>query len=202
MRKRLALLVLTPLVLTLGGPSTASAAPTSGAPANAHGQCVAESAKSGGAGGRSTIARKKGTCTPPLRCTETEAEPGTVTRNSRKNTVTVAGSGPGSAGSNLACATRIAVSTGDTVTFDYDITGAPDVCGGGVPRIYVLIDGKHYNTHDDDAGVPNPDCLPGKVTYEIPVNGTITEVGFVYDRGDNFSVTYSNTKIDGVTLNI
>ena len=200
MRKRLALLVLAPLVLTLGGPSTASAAPTSGAPATAHGPCVAESAKPDGAGGRSTAARDKGTCTPPLRCTENEDEPGTVTRNSRSNTVTVAGSGEGSAGSSLSCATKIRVTKLDTVSFTYQLGEGTDPCGGGVPRVYVVIGGTYYNTIDGD-----PQCSEAKgntVTYKLPVSGTVTEVGFVYDRGDEGSVTYSKATIDGITLNI
>ena len=196
MRHRLVLAALVPAVVALGGMSAASAAPmsgTSGGTAANHGQCVSESPQ----GSRSVTARSKGSCTVPLRCEENEDTPNTVTRDSANNTVTVAGSGPGSAGSNLACATDIAVTAGDTVTFDYDVTGAPDVCGGGVPRIYVLIAGTYYNTQDGNLG-----CLPGTVTYAIPVSGTITEVGFVYDRGDTASVTYSNTKIDGVALNI
>ena len=192
MRHRLVLAALVPVVVALGGMSTASAAPWAGTPTN-HGQCVSESPQ----GSRSVTAKSKDSCTLPLRCEENEDTPNTVTRDSAKNTVTVAGSGAGSAGSNLACATNIAVSAGDTITFDYDVTGAPDVCGGGVPRVYVVIGGTYYNTHDD-----NPGCLPGEVTYVIPVSGTVTEVGFVYDRGDSGSVTYSNTKIGGVALNI
>jgi hypothetical protein len=34
------------------------------------------------------------------------------------------------------------------------------------------------------------------------VTGTVTQVGFVYDRGDTGSVTYSDATIGGVTLNI
>ena len=192
MRHRLALAALVPVVLALGGMGTAQAAPSAGTAVN-HGSCVSESSQ----GARSAAARSTDSCTVPLRCEENEDTPGAVTRDSKNNAVTVAGSGPGSDGSNLACATNIQVSAGDTVTFDYDVTGAPDVCGGGVPRVYVLIAGTYYNTHDGNVG-----CLPGTVTYSVPKSGTITEVAFIYDRGDAFSVTYSNTKIDGVTLNI
>jgi hypothetical protein len=34
------------------------------------------------------------------------------------------------------------------------------------------------------------------------VSGTVTEIGFVYDRGDAGSVTYSKATVGGVTLNI
>jgi hypothetical protein len=193
-RLRLALAALVPVVVALGGMSTAQAAPTVGDTPVNHGSCVSEAPQHGAQGGRSGAARSTSSCTVPLRCVENEDTPGTVTRHSATNTVTVAGSGADSAGSDLTCATSIAVTTGDTVTFDY--TGV-DACGGGVPRVYVVIAGKYYNTHDD-----NPDCLPGTVSYSIPVSGTITEVGFVYDRQDTGSVTYSNTAIDGVPLNI
>jgi hypothetical protein len=180
--------------------SGAQAAPFSGAPSNAHGQCVSESAKAGGQGGRSAVARDKDTCTPPLQCTENEDAPGTVTRNSRNNTVTVTGSGPGSAGSNLACATNIEVTEGETLSFTYELGANTDPCGGGVPRMYVLVGTTYYNTIDGD-----PECSEADgntITYTIPVTGTVTEVGFVYDRGDEGSVTYSDATVGGVALNI
>ena len=40
------------------------------------------------------------------------------------------------------------------------------------------------------------------MTFTFPVTGTVSEVGFVYDRGDTGSVTYSNAVVDGVTLDI
>jgi len=200
LRHRLVLAALVPAVVVLGGLTTAQAAPTSGAPSNAHGQCVSESPKGGGQGGRSAVARTKDTCTPPLVCTENEDTPGTVTRNSRENTVTITGSGPGSPGSALQCATGIRVTAGDTVSFSYELAEGTDPCGGGVPRLFVVLDGQYYNTFDGD-----PDCSEANgntITYAVPVGGTVTEVGFVYDRGDVGSVTYSNATIDGVTLNI
>ncbi len=40
------------------------------------------------------------------------------------------------------------------------------------------------------------------VTYTIPVSGTVTRVGFVYDRGDFGSVTYGNAAVGNVVLDI
>jgi hypothetical protein len=133
-------------------------------------------------------------------CTENEDTPGTVTRNARENTVTITGSGPGSLGSALQCATDIRVTAGDTVSFSYELAEGTDPCGGGVPRLFVVIDGQYYNTFDGD-----PDCSEANgntITYAVPVSGTVTEVGFVYDRGDFGSVTYSNATVGGVALNI
>jgi hypothetical protein len=195
--------VLVPVVLALGGVSVAQAAPFSGAPANAHGQCVSESSNAAGQGGRSAVAKQKGSCTPPLVCTENESPGGgdTVIRNSRENTVTVSGSGNPSPGSSLECATGIPVTGGEsTVRFTYALGEGTDDCGGGVPRMFVVIDGQVYDTITGD-----PECSEAvgtTVTYTIPVTGTVTTVGFVYDRQDFGSVTYSDATIGGVSLNI
>ena len=64
--------------------------------------------------------------------------------------------------------------------------------------MYFLIGGTYYNTIDGD-----PECseaVGNTVTFTFPVTGTVTEVGFVYDRGDTGSVTYSNAMVAGVTL--
>lgn len=199
MRYRIALAAAVPAAVILGGLGTAHAVPTVGdAPAN-HGQCVSDSAKPAGKGGRSEVARAKGTCTVPLVCTENEDGEDTVVRDETNNTVTVTGSGPGSAGSSLACATDIEVVPGTVVSFTYTLDGTEGApCTGGVPRVYVLIGTTYHNTHD-----ANPDCRPdGTVSFSIPEGGTITEVGFVYDRGDTGSVTYRNTTIGGIALNI
>jgi hypothetical protein len=196
-------LALVPVVLAFGGASVAQAAPTSGAPANAHGQCISESPKPAGQGGRSAVAKEKGSCTPPLVCTENESPAGgdTVVRNSRENTVTVSGSGNPSPGSSLECATSIPVTGGvSTVRFTYALGEGTDDCGGGVPRMFVVIGGKVYETINWD-----PECSQAAgstVTYTIPVSGTVTTVGFVYDRQDVGSVTYSNASVGGLELNI
>jgi hypothetical protein len=198
LRHRLALAALVPVVLALGGMSTAQAAPTSGAPANTHGQCVSESAKAGDQG-RSAVAKKKGTCTPPLVCTRN----GDVELDSARNTVAVtdvdAPTPEEFGGSSLQCEADLTVVAGDRITFDYTIENGS--CGGGIPRIYVVIDGDYYNTFD---GNPGQCGVNGTVTYTISVSGTITEVAFVSDRQDGAysTVTYSNAKIAGLTLNI
>ena len=200
MRHRLALAALVPVVVALGGAGTAQAVPTSGEmPAN-HGQCVSSHSQTDGKGGRSAVAKDKNGCTPQLVCTENEDGGDTVRLDSRNNTVTVAGSGSPSAGSNLACDTAIDVQVGDLVTFTYALGEGTAPCGGGVPRMYVLINGTYYNTIDGD-----PQCSEADgntVTYEIEEAGTIEEIAFIYDRQDFGSVTYSGATIDGVALNI
>ncbi len=205
MSRRLAVIAVFSVVLAGNGLGSAQAAPSRGdtAPAN-HGQCVSNSPKAEGSGGRSAVAKERNDCgntARPLRCTENEATPGTVTRDSRADTVTIAGSGPGSAGSSLECETDIPVSGGEsTVSFTYDFADPDQKCGAGVPRVFVVIDGMTYNTIDGD-----PECSQADgttVTYTIPVSGTVTQVGFVYDRGDLGSVTYSDTRVGGVALNI
>lgn len=189
------------ILLSLAAPALAigflAAAPAAAAPADNHGQCASSSAKPTGKGGRSAVARDKEACTPPppLTCVTN----GTATRDSAADTVTVTGTGPGTPGSSLECATSIAVTGGSsTITFDYAITGDP--CGGGVPRIFVVVDGAYYNTIDGD-----PVCSQQQgstITYTIPVSGTVTTVGLVYDRGDTGSVTYSNAAVGGVVLDL
>jgi hypothetical protein len=139
------------------------------------------------------------TSTPqPLECVENETGADTVQRDSAANTVTVIGSGPGSPGSALQCAVSIEVAADQTISFSYTVGEGTAPCGGGVPRMYVLIDGTYYNTFDDD---PN-ECSATVGSLELPVGGTVTEVGFVYDRGDTGSVTYSNAMVGGVVLDI
>ena len=199
MRQRLVLAALVPAVVTLAGMSTASAAPVSGAPANAHGQCVSESAKVGSPGGRSAVAKHKGTCTPPLTC----AESGAVDRDSARNTVTVSAK-PATLGSSLECATGIRVVEGlTTISFDYEPGADTVTCGNGAPRLFVVIDDGDETTDDvvENTHDGNADCIDGAVSYTIQTSGTVTKVGFVHDIGTG-SVTYSNAKIGGVTLNI
>lgn len=205
MSRRLAVAAAFTLVLSASGWASAQAAPSSGdgPPAN-HGQCVSNSPRADGPGGRSTVAREKNACGqsgPALTCVENEATPGTVDRNSRDNTVTITGSGPGSAGSSLECTTSIpVVADVSTVTFTYQFADPTQTCGAGVPRLFVVIDGQYYNTIDGD-----PECSEATgntVTYTIPVSGTVTQVGFVYDKGDFGSVTYSTATVGNVVLDI
>jgi hypothetical protein len=182
------------LIMVSLGTTAAQAAPEA-APAN-HGQCVSSSDKPSSEGGRSGIARDKGGCPAPLTCTTS----GNVVLDSATNTVKITGTGPGTAGSSLECATNIPVTTGQQVTFNYELGAGTNPCGGGVPRMFVLINGTYYNTIDSD-----PECssqAPGTVTFTIPVTGTVTSVGFVYDRGDTGSVTYTNATVGGVVLDI
>jgi hypothetical protein len=189
--------------VALSGIGTAHAAPVGATDTANHGQCVSNSPQPSGPGGRSVVAKDKSTCGnshPTLTCTENEDGGNTVVRNSADDTVTITGSGAGSAGSSLECTTAIPVTAGQTVSFSYTLPPGTNPCGAGVPRLFVVIGGSYYNTIDAD-----PECAhqtPGTVTYTIPVTGTVTQVGFVYDRGDTGSVTYSNATIGGVALNI
>ena len=204
MRQRLVLAALVPVVVALGGIGTASAAPSSGDTPVNHGQCVKEAPQPHGKGGRSATAKSKVPCTPrPLTCIENEnpTDADTVTRDSARNTVTITGSGDPSLGSSLECATSIPVIADEsTITYTYALGGDTGPCGGGVPRVFVVIDDKVYNLQDLD-----PECTTAvgfDVTYTIPVTGTVTTVGFVYDRQDLGSVTYSNATVGGVTLDL
>jgi hypothetical protein len=199
LRHRIAFAALIPLAVALTGIGTAQAAPPTSGPAN-HGQCVSESPRPDGPGGRSATAKSKSTCTLPLTCVENEGGEDTVVRDSRANTVTIAGSGPGSAGSSLECTTNIRVEAGDTVSFTYALGSNTVPCGGGVPRMFVIVDGDPYETINWD-----PECSQANgntVTYTLPEGGTVTQVGFVYDRGDFGSITYSDATVGGVALNI
>ena len=206
MRQRLVLAALVPLVLALGGIGTASAAPTIGDTPVNHGQCVKESPQPHSKGGRSATAKSKVPCTPPppLTCTENQnpTDADTVIRDSANNTVTITGSGDPSPGSSLECETSIPVTAGQTISFSYTMGAGTSPCGGGVPRLFVVFaDGTtSENTINSD-----PECAnstPGAVSYTLTNSGTVTAVGFVYDRGDAGSVTYSNAKVGGVTLDI
>lgn len=199
--RRVALILVVPLaVLGLSAAGPALAKP---APADNHGQCVSNSAQPDGAGGRSATAQDKNACQvpAPLVCTENDdpSDPvDNVHRNSEENEVTIIGSGPGSAGSSLECETSIEVAAGDTISVDYVFGNSTADCGGGVPRMFVVIDGQYYNTFDDN---PNT-CEEGVSTLVLPVGGTVTQVGLVYDRGDGGVVTYSNATVGGVVLDI
>jgi hypothetical protein len=195
MRSRFALAAVVVLIAALAGVGTAQAKPTAGQ-AN-HGQCVSSSPQPDGKGGRSAVAHQKGSCTPQLACTEN----GIVVRDSATNTVTITGTGAGTPGSSLECTTSIQVTGGEsTISFTYDFADGTDPCGGGVPRLFVRIGETYYNTFDDDSDCSEADG--NRITYTIPVTGTVTQVGFVYDRGDNGSITYSDATVGGITINI
>ena len=163
-------------------------------PTENHGQCVSSSPQPSGPGGRSGVAKNKNSCPAPVPCVTT----GNATFDSATNTVRATGTGPDTAGSSVQCATSIPVSAGDTISADYVFAPGTAPCGGGVPRLYVVIDGDVYNTFDDN---PNT-CEATSTSLVLPVGGTVTEVGFVYDRGDFGSVTYSNPQIGGTALDI
>jgi hypothetical protein len=197
MRRRLVFTAVIPLaVVGFGGVGSASAAPP--APTTNHGQCVSSTPTPSGSPGRSVVAKNKKGCTTPVRRPLVCEVIGTVERDRGANEVTVTGTGPGSDGSALQCTTDIDVSAGDTISFDYTFGENTDPCGGGVPRLYAVIDGKYFNTFDDN---PN-ECEATTGSFTLPVTGTVTEVGFVYDRGDFGSVTYSNAKVGSVVLDI
>ena len=199
--RRLALCCVVPLaVLGLGVAGPAQAKPS---PETNHGQCVSSSPAPDGKGGRSATAKDKDACTPPapLNCIENDTSADgvdNVHRNSAANSVQISGSGPGSLGASLQCETNIVVQAGDIISVDYVFGMGTPPCGGGVPRMYVVIGGVAYNTFDDN---PNS-CEATSSSLVLPVGGTVTEVGLVYDRGDTGTVVYSNATVDGVVLDI
>lgn len=186
------------LMVPAAGLTMFVAAPAQAAPAANHGQCVSQSPQPSGPGGRSDVARDKSACSTPAPAPLDCDENGEAVVNSETNEVTVTGTGAGTPGSSLECDVTIGVTEGQTITFDYTMAEGTDPCGGGVPRIYVTIDGTNYNTIDGD-----PECADATgstITYTIPVTGTVSHVGLVYDRGDTGSVTYSNVTIGDVAL--
>ena len=204
MRRRLALAALVPAVVALGGLGTAQAVPNSGtAPAN-HGQCVSKSAQPSGPGGRSAVAKEKNACgdsRPTLSCTENEDGGNTVIRNSAEDTVTITGSGPGSAGSVPGVCDR------------HPGRGGPDGelllharAGHGPLRRRRTASLRGRRRHDLQHHRRRPavrrirSARHGHV--HLPATGTVTRVGFVYDRGDTGSVTYSDATVGGVALNL
>lgn len=175
--------------------STSQATPASDNP----GQCVKASEQPSGKYGRSEAAKActaRSSSPAPLECVEN----GNVDVDEGANTVTVSGyDNPDPAqydGSSLECSASIPVSAGDSISFDYTFGAGTAPCGGGVPRMFVVIDGSYYNTFDDD---PN-ECDSATGSYTLPVGGTVTQVGLVYDRDYTGSVTYSNVKVGTQTL--
>ncbi|MEP6630669.1 MAG: hypothetical protein ABJA89_09365 [Lapillicoccus sp.] len=119
-----------------------------------------------------------------------------MTADKKTDTVTVNGD-TSTGGNNFSCYTKIRVTAGDTVTFDFVGT-----CGGGTPRVYLQFDGgKSAGENTFDTGTctqltPNS----GTVTYTIMKTGTVTAFAYIYDR-DNGSATYSNLVIAGTRIN-
>ena len=199
MRQRLVLAALVPVVVALGGIGTAHAAPYSGAPANAHGQCVSESPHAAGKGGRSATATSKGSCTPPLRCEEKEGGDNTVVRNSAANAVTITGTN--GLGSSLECQTDISVVAGQKVTVSSTVSGGA-VCGAGSPRLFVGFEDAALTDENTFDGNPGQCGENGTVTYTVKATGTVNEVYFVYDNSAGGTVTFSNAKVGDLTLYI
>ncbi|MEO7234157.1 MAG: hypothetical protein ABIW80_02155 [Lapillicoccus sp.] len=124
------------------------------------------------------------------------SDPADVTVNKTTDTVTVNGD-TSTGGNNFSCYTKIRVTAGDTVTFDFIGT-----CGGGTPRVYLQFDGGKSageNTFDTGTCTQLTDNT-GRVTYTIMKTGTVTAFAYIYDR-DNGSATYSNLVIAGTRIN-
>jgi hypothetical protein len=181
--------------------SPAEAAP----PPDSRGACVSGSPTPTGAPGRSEIARN-GCPTPPPAALDCDTN-GTVDLNEETDTVTLTANAE-TLGSSLECTIDTAVTAGDTLTFTYDLSDGV-TCGGGVPRLFITIDGQTYNTFDDATGPLAGACgtggaigeaTSGTVTYTIPVSGTATTVGLVYDFSTG-SVVYSDVTLAGEELN-
>ena len=116
--------------------------------------------------------------------------------NKKTDTVTVHGD-TSTGGNNFYCYTNIAVTAGDTVTFDFLGT-----CGGGVPRVYLQFDGgasAGENTFDTGTCTMTS-TTGGTVTYTIMKTGTVTAFAEIHDS-DNGQTTYSNLVIAGTRIN-
>jgi len=90
------------------------------------------------------------------------------------------------------------VQAGDEVSFTYALADGA-VYGGGVPRVFLEIDGKYFNTFDggpfggidpNEPGADNDDGTFTK-TVTIPVNGRVGQAGVVVDSGEG-TVTVSD----------
>ena len=191
----------------LAAPTAQADSHTESEPKN-HGQCVRNSPKPDGKGGRSDVARSQ-ECRDAkpdpepepetIDCTDA-VENGIVDVDESADTATITGEGPGSDGSSLECFTSYEVTAGEEIVFDYAFGSSTDPCGGGVPRVFVRINGTYYNTFDGDTDCSESDG--DTITYTIPVTGTVTETGLVYDRGDSGSITYSDISIAGMDLDL
>lgn len=175
-----------------------------------HGQCVRDSEKPDGKGGRSEVA-KSDACRDAkpdhpdhepedtIDCTDAvEGGDGNVVVDEDADEVTISGGGTGTPGSSLECDVTFTVDADDTVVFTYELGAGTAPCGGGVPRIYVTVDGTNYNTFDWDH-----DCSEAEgntITFDIPDDGTLTHIGLVYDRGDFGSITYSDVSVAGMDV--
>ena len=117
-------------------------------------------------------------------------------------TVTIANGGANSVESpNL----NVAVQAGDVISFDVAYSNGA-VCDAGAPRMFVEIGGVFVNSYDVDnstncaGGTAPPNSTNGTITFTVPSNGRIGQAGFVYDNGIAGTVTFSNLKIDGVSI--
>jgi len=173
------------------------------------GQCVRDSEKPDGKGGRSEAAKACREAMPSpepepetIDCTDAEkGGDGNVVVNSETDEVTISGGGEGTPGSSLECnPDDFEVVAGDKIVFTYERGENTPACGGGVPRIFVILEGTEYNTINGD-----PECTQADgstITYELPASGTVSWIGIVYDRGDFGSITYSDISIADMAVDL
>ena len=119
-----------------------------------------------------------------------------------KTTVTLSNDGTPEGASVQIENLNMAVQAGEKVTFVYKLEHGA-VYGGGVPRVFLEINGQYFNTFDggpfanvdpNQPGVANGDGTFTK-TVTVPANGRIGQAGAVADSGVGL-VTISKLTID------
>jgi hypothetical protein len=100
----------------------------------------------------------------------------------------------------------MAIETGDLITFEY-MLGADVACGGGQPRVFIMVNGVIYNTFDlnpNQCGTDanNDGWFTVTYTYTGP-SGDITAAGIVVDNpSDRGVIMVRNLTIGGEAVDL
>lgn len=81
-----------------------------------------------------------------------------------------------------------------TISFHYELSDGA-VCGGGAPRVFVMVAGVNTNSWDQLIGGDTQCGEDGDVSFTIATPGTIKEAGVVYDNGTAGTVVVSDLRI-------
>ncbi|MEU4680744.1 LPXTG cell wall anchor domain-containing protein [Micromonospora sp. NPDC023737] len=88
------------------------------------------------------------------------------------------------------------VEAGDEVSFSIELSDGA-VCGGGAPRVFVVVDGSNTNSWDANIAAGTQCGEEGVISFTVPAAGTIGQAGVVYDNSTDGTVVVSNLRIAG-----